>query len=181
MYAGAYFKVHTGFGPGGPGEIYRIPFNGTGYGAPAPWASLPATTNLHTTSTNPQDWVADNLPTSFDGVGKISLGDVEVSADGSVLYAVNLEDKELVTVPLGGATGTPTPGIAIPAPSGCPADDWRPFGLGINRGTVYVGGVCSNQSAFPNPAPVRTPGSAYVWSFDPAARTFAAAPVLNSR
>ena len=177
LYAGAYFKRGTGFGSGGPGAIYRIPFTGTGgtgYGTPAPWATLPATTNEHTTSTDPQQWVADNLPASFDAVGKTSLGDVEVAADGSELYAVNLEDRQLHRVPLGGTPGTVGPGTPIPAPGGCPANDWRPFGLGVHRGTVYVGGVCSNQSA----NPVTAPGDAYVLSFNPASGSFSA-PVLS--
>lgn len=86
-------------------------------------------------------------PDAFTQIGKIGIGGVEVSRDGSMLWAVNLNTKSIV--PVTNLTTTPSEGtpIAIPDP-GCSgnSDDWRPFGLKYHNDALYVGGVCSGEN-----------------------------------
>lgn len=83
----------------------------------------------------------------LDVPGKESLGGIAITDDGKDLFVVNLNDRKLyrydASVPTASAPEAVYP---IPDP-GCPAEgDWRPFGLGLQDGTGYLGGVCSGQS-----------------------------------
>ncbi|MFN8487771.1 MAG: SdrD B-like domain-containing protein [Caldilineaceae bacterium] len=143
LYAAAYAKRHAGFGPGGPGAIYAI---NTVTGAKSTLATLAAGANPHTTTANtttaPGAWFWDK--NAYDSVGKIGLGDIDISEDGATLYAVNLYDRKLYLIST--ATGATLGSYAVPVPSDCVAD-YRPFGLGVKGTTVYVGQVCSAESS----------------------------------
>ena len=122
-------------------------------------------------------------PYSFDAVGKLALGDIDIVEDPSnaandALFVVNLSDRKLYKVT--GLDGTPAAaGYAMPltlpgAAQGCAQADVRPFALGFYRGVGYAGLVCSAQSTN-SAANLR----AYIYAFDPAAVTFGAAPILE--
>ncbi len=184
VYASATHKVYAGFGPGGPGAIYAVNSSAntatkssTTVFATIPdagvdaRASFPANTNFNTGS-----WISDS---TWDTVGKSSLGDIEISEDGSTLWVVNLNNRKLYPVALvtkPGAVGTP---VSIPlatgAVGGCTATDVRPYGLGQKDGVLYVGEVCSAQTSN-KAADLRV----YVYAFNPATGLFSAVPVLES-
>ncbi|MBI5670610.1 MAG: DUF11 domain-containing protein [Chloroflexi bacterium] len=173
--AAAFLKRHTGFGPGGPGGIYRIPVGG---GRPSLLINLnsvginagadphPATTNdCPTPRSHPNCWLYEE--NAYRVIGKLSLGDLDVSEDDQSLYVVNLFSRSLHIIPLtldGGARPAQIRTIGLTGLPGvtCPVGDQRPFGLGTHEGRVYVGIVCSAESS-QNPADLR----AYVYSFDP--------------
>ena len=137
-FAAAYIKRHSGLAAT-PGTIFRI----TGAGAVSTLVALPAGTDPHPANNATAElWLRD--VNSWDAVGKVGLGDLDVSADGTTLYAMNLSDQSLYSIPIANP-GSYT-SVAVPAPSGCASGDWRPFGIGQHDGRVYVGGVCSNQS-----------------------------------
>lgn len=141
LFVAAYSKRAVGFGPSGPGAIYRVDSNGT----VSTHAIVPnAGSDTH-------DFTGDHTTVDYDtasvtSVGKSSLGDLEVSADGQWLYSVNLNDRHLYAV------STTTPNTVtdlglITRPITCPETDFRPFGLGMDESnTLYVGAVCSNES-----------------------------------
>ncbi|MER6525358.1 SdrD B-like domain-containing protein, partial [Streptomyces sp. NPDC001508] len=138
LFTAAYAKRGTKYGPGGAGAIYRID---------------PATkqTSLFTKVPNPgttQHQPDVNMDLAFGpAVGKESLGDLDISPDGKDLYVVNLHDRRLyrydATQPTAAA---PKASYPIKDPGCATNSDWRPFGLGVQDGKVYVGGVCSAQS-----------------------------------
>ena len=74
----------------------------------------------------------------FTANGAESLGGIGLSGDGATLYAVNMGDKRLYSVPTAGGAPTDVP---IPDPD-CVGGQWRPFGLTVHDNVVYVGGVC---------------------------------------
>lgn len=141
LFVAAYSKRAVGFGPSGPGAIYRVDSNST----VSTHAIVPnAGSDTH-------DFTGDHTTVDYDtasvtSVGKSSLGDLEVSADGQWLYSVNLNDRHLYAV------STTTPNTVtdlglITRPTTCPETDFRPFGLGMDESnTLYVGAVCSNES-----------------------------------
>ncbi|WP_051124848.1 SdrD B-like domain-containing protein [Amycolatopsis benzoatilytica] len=138
IFSGAYAKRLAAYGPGGAGAIYATKPDGT----TTLFATVP---NAGTT----QHAMNANFDGQFFGVpGKQALGDIDISEDGSTLYAVNLNDKKLYAFDATGATaGAPKGSYAIPA-TACPdAADWRPGALGVRDGKVYVGGVCSAESS----------------------------------
>jgi protocatechuate 3,4-dioxygenase beta subunit len=172
VYAAAFFKRHTDFGPGGAGAIYQIPVSYnpatgafTATGAPTVLTTLAsASANLHDTT----DFDTDNGNTGWDAVGTTSLGGVAVSADGSTLYAMNLADKKLYAIPL----ANPSSAVAYPVPipsdaTGAGGADIRPFAVTVHNGLVYVGMVNSAEST-QNKADLH----AYVYSFNPATQSY---------
>ncbi|MEM7032998.1 MAG: SdrD B-like domain-containing protein [Chloroflexota bacterium] len=113
-----------------------------------------------TTGANPHPNATTDLGrdgATFDAVGKIGIGDMDMAEDDQTLYLINLADRSLYAIPV---TGNPpvappvgtiishTVPTALPgANQACPASDVRPFGLGIQDGIVYVGMVCSGESS----------------------------------
>ncbi|MFJ8795629.1 SdrD B-like domain-containing protein [Streptomyces sp. NPDC102462] len=138
IFSAAYAKRGTKYGSGGPGAIYRTD---------------PATkqTSLFTQVPNAgstQHHPDVNMDLAFGPrVGKESLGDLDVSPDGKDLYVVNMNDRRLYRYDATQSTAAKEKASYAIKDPGCAAPgDWRPYGLGINEGKVYVGGVCSAES-----------------------------------
>ncbi|WP_341932995.1 SdrD B-like domain-containing protein [Microbacterium sp. LWO14-1.2] len=180
VFSAASFRRSTPVGPQGLGAIY---ISDTTSGA----ANAGLFVQIPNAGADPRgvidpatyDWFHDAA--AFPAVGKIGLGDIEVSSDGRTLYAVNLNDKNLYAVPLTpGATPTAAPSagapVAIPLPlgsvSGCAPANVRPYGLGTFDGTVYATLTCTGPTA----ADLR----AVVVPMDEDTRQFGA-PVLSVR
>jgi hypothetical protein len=175
VYTSAFMKKHAGFGPGGTGAIYAIDPTVLPGGAPVLFADLNtlfggAGPDLH----NPADYNTDNFNATWDAVGKVSIGGLEVSPDGAFVYAVNLFDRHVYRIPTGAGTAQrapiPVPASAVPS-SGA---DLRPFALQYYKGQLYVGMVNSAETT-QNAANL----IAYVYSLDPASLAFSAAPVFE--
>lgn len=183
LYASAFMKRHSGFGPGGPGAIYQITPSGPSLfhnfgnlagtdphpqpGQTCPNAAEPGVSNFNC-------WLYDT--NSFDQVGKVAFGDLEINETFDTLYAVNLANNSLLAIPI--ANPSAFTAIPIPRPASCLADDpnpdadFRPFGLGIKDGTVYVGAVCSGEST-------RNRDSLFAYVLAYANGAFAATPALE--
>lgn len=137
LFSSALAKRDTAYGPGGAGGIYvtDVADKKTSLFTTVPDAG----TSAHGVGTSDNAFLA--------APGKESLGDIEVSDDGRDLFVVNLNNRKLYRYDAALPTATaPVASYAIPDP-GCPAPgDWRPFGLGLQDGIGYVGGVCSGES-----------------------------------
>ncbi|RMB79381.1 hypothetical protein [Streptomyces shenzhenensis] len=138
VFSAAYAKRGTKYGPGGPGAIYRTD--------PATkqttvFATVP---NAGSTAHHP----GAGMDEAFGAVvGKESLGDLDVSSDGKDLYVVNMHDRRLYRYDATQPTAAKEKASYAIKDPGCAAPgDWRPYGLGLYEGKVYVGGVCSAQS-----------------------------------
>ena len=151
LFTAAYVKRHIGLGTGGAGAIYRTDVTTpTTPGAPALFATVPNTNFAVTNAargitTNPATPSRDNQ--AFTNAGKAGLGDIEMSADGATLYAMNLFDKAVYPI----NTSTGVVGTAIAGPSvTCTNGSWRPFALEIFRNVLYMGGVCDAATGTTN-------------------------------
>ncbi|MFJ8440850.1 SdrD B-like domain-containing protein [Kitasatospora griseola] len=161
LFSSAQAKRATVYGSGGPGAIY---VTDPATKATSLFATVPnAGSTAHAGNAQDDAFVAP--------VGKESLGGLKLSEDGRDLYVVNLQDRKLYRYDATAKTASgPKAVYTVPTPA-CPsADDWRPFGLGMQDGVGYVGGVCSGQST-QKIGDLR----AIVLPFDPATGTFAAA------
>ena len=152
-YASALMRRHASFGPGGIDAVYVIDPTqpiasrvvntvhlGSGVGTdPRAGETFGATYFFHDGSTNTK---AQGI---FDAVGKVGIGDIQLSEDGLTLYAVSLGDKSLYPISLASATPSVGSAIAIPTPT-CSRGTSRPYGLGQNAGLIYVGVVCSAEN-----------------------------------
>ena len=171
LFSAAFLKRHVGFGPLGIGGIYKTNI------------STGATTNFIDVKTigidvgtDPHTGLTGNAATpsfdevSFGKIGKIGMGGMDISDDGSNLFVVNLNLRTLNKINIGNPSVTPTAAnvttYSIPSP-GCRNGNYRPFAVKYYRGKVYVGVVCSNETA------QDTVGmNATVYEFDPIAATF---------
>lgn len=183
IFVSSFMKRYAGFGPGGTGAIYKVSTNNnyitsfldlnTLYGAGT------AGIDPHPTNNNINSWDKDSA--SWDYVGKISLGDIDISEDEQTLWAISLTDRKLYKIPLGSATNPVAPTAAqitkypssgnLTGLSGLVGTnlsaDIRPFGLGVRNGLVYVGLVHSAQTSG-----LTTELRAFVYSFNPSTEVF---------
>jgi hypothetical protein len=89
---------------------------------------------------------------AYGKVGKIGLGDLELSDDNNSLFAVDLFNKKVIKIDLTNynATGTlPTSANVSVLSSyispGCSTGSDRPFGLKFYKNKLYIGIVCDGQ------------------------------------
>ena len=175
----SFFKRHADLGPEGVAAIYRID---RASGSVSPYAVLDGSDPRNAGPT--YDWNHD--PGGFSLVGKIGLGDIELSDDQKALFVVNLDDRKLYTFSVdatASAQAAPTGSYDIPR-NDCPNPaDARPMGLGFHDGQLYVGVTCTAESTVdPDNADDSRNGprwgdpsqlDAFVYRFDPFAHSFA--------
>ncbi|WP_232838363.1 SdrD B-like domain-containing protein [Streptomyces geranii] len=162
-YLGTLVKRHTAYGPlGNTNTIYRQ--FGT-ENAVTPFVTLPGTLTRHDPTNS---WLHDDAV--YSRVGREGVGDVDVSGDGRTLYAVNIAEAKLYSVPIVGTgngvtSGTPVP-YDIPRPAVC-SGEWHPYGIGVRGKRVLVGGVCGAEGSVSAALPWGDPGqlSAHVYEF----------------
>ncbi|MCC7446822.1 MAG: DUF11 domain-containing protein [Anaerolineae bacterium] len=152
VFAASFLKRHTGFGPGGPGAIYRID---RATGAATVFATLPAGADPHPQPPNENTcplpapagdcWFYDSG--AYPLIGKMSLGGMDISEDQSSLFVMNLSDRTVYQ--LNATSGATIATFPFPLnQADCTGDpgDIRPFAVRVNRGQVYVGATCTGES-----------------------------------
>ncbi len=149
IYSSAFVKRHVAMGPGGIGAIYATentpPYTTTVWldmtTLGVNFGSIPDNTTRGLTGA-PTDPTHD--PAVFSLVGKVGIGDIDISADDTTLYVMNLYDKKVYAV------DTQTKSIVASFQTtdpGCSNGEWRPFALKYHEGKVYVGGVCDGTGS----------------------------------
>ncbi|MBO0933878.1 Ig-like domain-containing protein [Fibrella aquatilis] len=202
-FTAAFVKRHSGLGPSGAGAIYLTKATDATFTnfTSSLFTTLPIAIPVATNTARSlpgSTTVVNQDATVFDQVGKTGLGDIELSEDGTTLYAVNLSDQKLYRIPINNAgTNNPTANTAgitsfsIGTGTGCRTGSvYRPFALKTYRGKVYVGGVCTNENVPTTTTTNFGPGvnntanlitrdttgmKAIVYEFNPANNTFASA------
>ncbi len=103
---------------------------------------------------------------AFDKVGKVGFGDIDLEDGDQTLWAVNLNQRALISIDVSGAAlpGTVDQYLitALPGAPSCTGGELRPWALKFFEGKGYLGAVCDAQSSGDN-ANLR----AYILSFDP--------------
>ncbi|WP_461126013.1 SdrD B-like domain-containing protein [Spirosoma aerophilum] len=162
LYTSAFVKRHVGIGPLGEGGIYVLNHSAAGTPVVSQFVDLnligintgtvgigttPALRNTQRGLTASATVADGGDPQSFSAIGKVGLGDLDISDDGKVLWVVNLFDKTLNSIlidsdnnPATAPTSADVRTYAIPNP--CGTGSQRPFALKYYQGNVYVGVVC---------------------------------------
>ena len=178
LFTSAFLKRHVGLGPLGSGGIYMIDPNtnavtnwldldalgiatrGSGtYTGPGPLGPLvpfsPVIgTNAERDLGNGLDQPSFDAP-AYAQIGRLSLGDIDISDDGRYLFVMNLFNKTIYRIDLVDPANPQAPTLAnastrisswaVPSP-GCTNGQHRPFGLEFARGNLFVGLVCSGEN-----------------------------------
>lgn len=150
IYVGAYHKRYSGFGANGPDAIYVFDKQGNAIGTIDLDAVLGTTNSagadVHDfTATGGIIYDIGTGNASYDGVGRRSLGDIEMSADQKTLFVVNLFDRRIYALNV--TSGVPSGATLIKswtAPDATNANRHRPFALAWNEGQLWVGSVDQN-------------------------------------
>ena len=196
IYTSAYMKRHCSFGADGTGVIYSI--DPSGQRPTSVLVDLNTLFGANTAGVNPHDYVdggpcpagttgdcwfndigTDSM--SWFSVGRIAFGDIEISADQSTLYAMNLANRRLYKIPIDNPTAASIqiysfplnqntdPNVTITC--GDPANSIRPMGLAWNDGKLYAGATCTDFVANTS-APYEGGSVIYVYEFDPVNETW---------
>ncbi|MEI2728790.1 MAG: SdrD B-like domain-containing protein [Candidatus Nanopelagicales bacterium] len=156
LFASAIQRRHVGFGPLGTGGLYMID---TTTNAVTNFMDINALPGVDT-GTDPHVGLPDgnvvpsNDAASFDAVGKVALGDVEISDDEKTLWVTNLKDRTLLEIPIGNPPVAPTTVGSgandvkvhpLPTPT-CTSGLFRAWAVEFNEGKVFIGGLCTAES-----------------------------------
>jgi len=174
ILAASFLKRHIGLGPGGLDAIYVLDFDPIVGGI----ATVSHTIDLSSigvdVGSNPRTITLPNTagtpshdPEVFPHIGRIGIGDIDISEDYKTLYLVNLFSKELVILDVSDYSNvTVVNTYPIPDP-GCGDGSYRPFAIELHKGRVYVGTTCSAETSQDV-----TDLEAYVMELDLAGGTF---------
>jgi hypothetical protein len=145
IYASAFLKRHVGLGELGLGGIYRVDFTDTINPIVVPLYTVPNVGDV----TRPGDLSAPNIPSmdsdAFGKIGKVGLGDIDISDDENTLWTVNLFNRTVVRIDNVLSTPTSTELTITSAPN-CDNGLFRPLGIKAYRNKIYVGGVCTGEN-----------------------------------
>ena len=179
IFMSATLRRHAGLGPMGLGGIYVLDVtnpatpvvsqfvNATALGAVIDDPANPVLSNaargLDGNKTTPS-----HDPSTLSQIGRAGIGDLDISADGNTLWFVSMHDKKLYSVDITAynadgvtkPTAANTQSFAIPDP-GCIGGTYRPYGLAVKDGEVFVGVVC-DAGVSQNKSDMR----AYVYKWD---------------
>ena len=160
FYVSAARRAYSGVGSEGLGAIHEIDLN-----APLPnstlWNTIPNPGTAVQNFSNYQD--ADG----YTNVGKVGIGDIDISEDSSKLYVMGLNDNG-VLYEYEIASGTLLNSYPVNDPGCSDPTDVRPWATTTHQGEVFIGVVCSEEA----PGGTDSALQAFVMKLDPAAGNF---------
>ncbi len=180
LFTSAFLKRHVGIGAGGIDAIYAVDTTAAFGSASTIWYDA---IDTGTVDSNAARGMATDLadPTSLDAtvfgqIYKVGWGDIDISADESTLFAVNLGDRSLYAIDIaavdGGSTTAHT-NLGRPAHP-CPNGEARPFALEILDGTVWMSITCTAENGG-----AAADLSAAVYALDIQTGTWATTPAID--
>ncbi|HRR09859.1 MAG TPA: hypothetical protein PLO56_14310, partial [Rhodothermales bacterium] len=156
LFMASAYKRHAGLGPGETGgRIFVINDpNGTP-SAPAKFIDLVSdmSINVGAIETNSarglgaDKGAATTDNNAFTKVGKVSLGDLDISDDEKFLFVTNLHDRKIYKIDIDQVIAGTNNATALPdITATCTAGVARPWGLGMWDGELYAGIVCTAET-----------------------------------
>ena len=186
LFAAAFMKRFTGFGPSGPAAIYKVPNPDDGVNSGSLFLNLSTLLGANAAGADPHNFTTKTAAgdvidgNSYNAATRVAFGDMDISDDDLNLWVINLNDRSLYRIPLGtdpknpvaptlasqieviplASTTSPLPGL----PTVSNNSEIRPFALKFYKGKVYVGLVTNGEAG----GGLR----GLVYSYNPATSTF---------
>ncbi len=173
IFVAASYRRHASLGPLGTGGIYSIDYTNKTAGTVSNWLDVNSLGGQNTgsdprsggTDLNPNGTLGSYDWRAYPEVGRISLGDIDISDDEQTLYVVNLNQKTVIPIDIGTQTISGSV-INIPNP-GCSNGDYAPWSIAYYQGSLYLGVVCTAETSQD-----RNDLEANVYRYDLGAATF---------
>lgn len=156
FYTSAFLKRHAAFGPLGPSGIYSVDVTNPSAPVVTPFIKLEdfgfsAGVDPRGPGELPGNIGAPSVDAAaWEKVGKMSLGDLEVSEDESRLFVSNFFDKAVYEIRIPANGSTPGAGditrYAIPNP-GCSNNEYTIGAVRNYRSALYVGVACTAETS----------------------------------
>jgi hypothetical protein len=178
IFASAALRRHSGLGPRGIAGLYAT--SRTNGSVIASWDLSQAPFNLTFSANNAtfsdanrglgsSDFLSAD-PIGYSNIGKVGIGDIDMSPNGQWLFVSNLYEKKIHRIAVADANNDDVPELGavtsytIPVNT-CANTTSRPWGLNYNYqdNTLLVGVVCSKESQ----APALDPGAGTTSQPDP--------------
>jgi protocatechuate 3,4-dioxygenase beta subunit len=150
LFTSAFLKRHAQLGPLGLSGIYEINYTNPLAPVVSNWLDINTLAGVNVGTTNRPAAVNYTIDAAvFGEIGKIGIGDIDLSDNGDTMYVMNLNNNGQLVV-INRNTKALIATYAVPNPGCGVAGDVRPFGLKYYRGAVYVGVICSGQTTATN-------------------------------
>lgn len=151
LFTSAFLKRHVGLGAGGIDAIYALDpdTNATSVWFSAVDAGTVADNATRGVPTSSAPANAPSVDASvFSQIYKVGWGDIDLSADESTLYGVNLGSNSVVAIDVaavdgGDASAASATDLGRPSVT-CAAGTGRLFGIEIHDGTLWAGVTCTD-------------------------------------
>ncbi|KAB7731293.1 DUF11 domain-containing protein [Rudanella paleaurantiibacter] len=162
LFSAAFLKRHVGLGPAGLGGIYVNTLTNPSSASTTTTTyvdleNAPFSLNLGQSLISGRilpgnGTTASTDPLAFDAVGKVGLGGIALSSNGSTLYIVDLFNRQLLALNIGNPakssfTAADLTAIPLPTSASCTNGVARPFAVKVYQGRVYVGVVCTGENS----------------------------------
>ena len=149
LYSSAVVRRHSGFANGNIGDIYITKNIKSGNNiTTSQWTNISSVGSVKRDSgveyTLPDDTKVENYDIdAYKKVGRVGLGDIDLSPDEKTLYVMDLKNKKVIAIDT--KTKAIKNNFAISDP-GCNGD-YRPWGISTHNNVLYVGVVCSAETS----------------------------------
>ncbi|MCA0228947.1 MAG: DUF11 domain-containing protein [Bacteroidetes bacterium] len=159
LFLSAVLKRHAGLGPLGLGGLYVMNYTNSAsptvsnfidvstIGIPVGTIASNSTRGLQADKTQPS-----RDTQAFAAIGKVGIGDMDISDDGNKLWLTNLSDKKLYSIDItqynqNGTLPTNSNVQQFTVPVTCVGGEYRPWAIKAYNGKVYIGGVCDASTS----------------------------------
>lgn len=180
LFTSAFLKRHIGLGDSGISGIYAIDTTADFSTSATPWYSAIDAGSVDTNSV--RGMATDTAsPTSVDAssfglIYKVGWGDIDIAANETTLFGVNLFDRNLYAIDIAAAdSGSTSAHTNLGRPvHNCTNGVARPFAIELFDGNVWMSMTCTAENGG-----TTTDLSAAVYAFDLATSTWSASPAID--
>jgi hypothetical protein len=145
LYSAAIAKRHAGYGSLGTGGIYVSDISARKTKPLLDLQQFGIITGENTHQLLKMDSTGGSVDSQiFKQIGKVSLGGIDISDNGEVLYVMNLYDRNLYAISKLNQSNPTIEKITLPNPK-FKGGEFRPFAVKYYEQKVYIGMVCDAE------------------------------------
>jgi len=146
LYSASFLRRHSGLGEHGLGAVYVTDYNNNAN--TELFINVADNEEVGSVTRSEDDIKEHNIPThdadAFGKIGKVGLGDIDITPDKKYLYVTNLYTKHILKYDIKNKSLKET--LELPSDV-CERGELRPFALKYHNSTLYSGAVCDTADS----------------------------------